>query len=325
MVAALSSGGFGPLAEIARQHLASGGKQFRARLVLGAAAALDLPASEAVPFAAACELLHNASLVHDDLQDGDTVRRGRPAVWAEHGMAQAVNAGDLLLMLPTLALDGEAYAPELRWALARSLARRAARTACGQALELEMARSTRWAWADYVQAAAGKTGQLFALPIEGAALIAGFDAGLAEALGDAAVPLGVLFQIRDDILDLYGDKGRGARGNDIREGKVSALVLAHLARRPEEADAVLETLRKSREETADTEVSALAARMIGSGALAALIEQAEGYRVRIADTAVLARVPRLASVVNRMAEQLMEPLCAISARCRAEEGETCTL
>ena len=86
---------------------------------------------------AACELLHNATLIHDDLQDGDAVRRGQPALWARHGAAQAINAGDLLLMLPYAALAKmRALAPAVA-ALSACISRRTVATACGQAIELD--------------------------------------------------------------------------------------------------------------------------------------------------------------------------------------------
>src|SRR5215211_7540453 len=74
-----------PAGAMVRRHLATGGKRIRARLALAAMEALDEPREAGVAWAAACELLHNATLVHDDLQDGDRVRRGRPTVWALHG------------------------------------------------------------------------------------------------------------------------------------------------------------------------------------------------------------------------------------------------
>ncbi|MCA9571733.1 MAG: polyprenyl synthetase family protein, partial [Myxococcales bacterium] len=86
---------FERLGVIAREHLATGGKRLRARLALATMQALGGDRREAVPWAAAAEMLHNATLVHDDLQDGDAVRRGHPAVWARHGANQAINVGDL--------------------------------------------------------------------------------------------------------------------------------------------------------------------------------------------------------------------------------------
>ena len=84
-----------------------------------------------VPWAAAVELLHNATLIHDDIQDGDQVRRGQPTTWVRHGQAQAINAGDLLLMLP-LALSQLQTSDSVRWQLSWRLADQAASIVRGQ-------------------------------------------------------------------------------------------------------------------------------------------------------------------------------------------------
>ena len=83
------------LGPIVRQHLETGGKRLRARLALAATEALGHQRADAISWAAACELLHNATLIHDDVQDGDRVRRGEPTVWVRHGIPQAINAGEI--------------------------------------------------------------------------------------------------------------------------------------------------------------------------------------------------------------------------------------
>ena len=107
-----------PCAEMASYHMSTGGKRIRGRLALDSALALGVDPSGAVAWAAACELMHNASLVHDDLQDGDMVRRGHEALWVKYGREQAINAGDLLLMLPFVALDHAELAPAVQVELA---------------------------------------------------------------------------------------------------------------------------------------------------------------------------------------------------------------
>ena len=215
-----------PLRTMVLEHLGTGGKCIRARIALRAAMAMGLEPARAINIAAACELLHNATLVHDDLQDGDTIRRGQPTVWVKHGEAQAINVGDVLLMLSTLALENSPVDPQTRWYLAAAMTRRATETASGQSLELVLL-ERGWMGRDtYLRAARGKSGPFFALPIEAAALCAGHSPESARILGDASLTLGALYQVCDDILDVFGDKGRGQMGNDLREGKVSALTVA---------------------------------------------------------------------------------------------------
>ncbi|MEO1174347.1 MAG: polyprenyl synthetase family protein, partial [Myxococcota bacterium] len=124
--------------DIVREHLSTGGKRIRARLALAAADALGATADSSIPWAAACELLHNATLIHDDLQDGDELRRGQPTAWVRHGMPSAINAGDLLLVLPTLAIERVPLSADVRWHLSRALAYEATRVIRGQVAEFEM-------------------------------------------------------------------------------------------------------------------------------------------------------------------------------------------
>lgn len=289
----------GTLGAIVREHLATGGKRTRILLALRCAQAVDVPLRDAVPLAVAAELLHNATLIHDDLQDGDAVRRGEPTVWARHGVAQAINAGDVLLMLPFLAIadsvDGAARA-----SLTAMVARRAAATACGQSEELSLLADGRVDWASYSGAARGKTGQIFAIPFEGAALLAGALPADAVAVGDLATWLGLAYQTADDLLDLYGDKGRGEAGNDLREGKVSAVIATHLERKPDDHAALLELLRLPREETSTAAVASWSRRFFESGAAAEALARAHSESARIDATPLPESLRPLRAVMSHL-------------------------
>ena len=87
------------LGQLAWEHIATGGKRLRARLAVQTVCAHGARADLGIAWGAACELLHNASLIHDDIEDGDRFRRGKPALWARYGTAQAINAGDLCICL----------------------------------------------------------------------------------------------------------------------------------------------------------------------------------------------------------------------------------
>src|SRR5262245_34734870 len=162
---------------IAWEHIANGGKRLRARLALFGVRALGGPSHAGVGWGAACELLHNASLIHDDIEDGDRLRRGQPALWARHGTAQAINAGDLCIALGYAAIAAVPVDDAVRWQLTSTMTAAARRIVSGQADELNLLASPRASrlpsWADYAACVEGKTSALFALPIEGAALIAG--------------------------------------------------------------------------------------------------------------------------------------------------------
>jgi geranylgeranyl diphosphate synthase, type I len=216
----------GPLLAFAHEHISTGGKRIRARLALTAAHDLGVPYASASPWAAACELLHNASLIHDDIQDSDRTRRGAPALWVRHGVSQAINAGDALLMLPYAALGR--CVPALIPSLVACLARRAALTACGQSLELALGDAVPISWRSFISVADGKSGQFFALPIEGACLLAGLPPAQATAIADASCALGILYQTLDDLLDLHDELRGNPEGHDVARGRVTALTCLHL-------------------------------------------------------------------------------------------------
>ncbi|MEQ1570796.1 MAG: polyprenyl synthetase family protein [Myxococcota bacterium] len=292
------------LGRMVQEHLDAGGKRMRARLALAAGEALGLERAEMVHWAAAVELLHNATLVHDDLQDGDARRRGSPTVWAQHGAAQAINVGDLLLTLPYLAVRGVEGNDALRWRLAEAIATAAEATVRGQSLELDLLPRRKLGWHDWTAAARGKSGALLALPVHGAALMAGLDRPTAETLAGPFASLGVLYQVIDDRVDLWGDKGRGAPGNDLREGKVSAPVVAHLQLHPRDEPELVALLERPREQTTDAAVEEWIRRFEEGGARDAIDRFADHTVRSLLDEPVLKSVPALhalaAEVVARV-------------------------
>ena len=150
--------GTGPVAAGVQYHMATGGGRVRAKLALEAGEILDL--ADPVALACACgpELLHNASLVHDDLQDRDETRRGQPAVWRRFGPAAAISIGDLMISAAYAALASHPD-PARAILLAHDAL---SRTARGQANDLMR---TEVSVAAYRAMAADKTGALIALPV----------------------------------------------------------------------------------------------------------------------------------------------------------------
>ena len=265
------------ISEMAKEHLGAGGKRFRALMALQTASILRVPAQAAVYWAAAVELIHNATLVHDDIQDGDEVRRGQPTVWKRHGVAQAINVGDLLLMVPYQILSGADVPAEHLRRLLTCFSHRTVETVRGQSLEMTLRDHLNFDRDTYIQALRGKTGQLLALAVEGPLVLSDMDALRAGAIASGFESLGIAFQIYDDIRDLYADKGRGQIGNDLREGKVSALTVAHLASCPDDREALTHLLRKPFVDVRRDEVSFWAKRFEASGARAACENWAEDF------------------------------------------------
>lgn len=180
----------------------------RARIALSASAALGLPQEDAIACAACSELLHNASLIHDDLQDGDEVRRDRPAVWAAFGRDVAVCVGDAMVSAAYAAL-GQVRDVAVLPALLRVVHAAVARTVRGQCADLAARDAPVDALVDYDTVAAGKSGPLLALPLQLPLTLAG--APIAARAADMAVRhFAIGYQMADDL----EDRERDARSTD---------------------------------------------------------------------------------------------------------------
>ncbi|MGB8332148.1 MAG: polyprenyl synthetase family protein [Polyangiales bacterium] len=295
-----------PGAQMLREHFDTGGKRLRARLAIAGCQALGGRAADAVDWAAAVELIHNASLVHDDIQDRDRTRRGRPTLWARYGTAQAINAGDLLLMLPFRALRN--YPPAMQAALIQILAEYGETTARGQIRELGLTASCGNGWGDYFSAASGKTGTLFALPVRGAAQLAGVSSDAANAIALAFSSIGVLYQLQDDLLDLFDAKGRGTRGSDICEGRLSAVLLTHLDLHPDDAQATFEIIGKPREQTTPWEVEQMIQRFIDGGAAEQLRSRIRALATDLLSSERLVASPQMQAIARELVHLVLAPL-----------------
>lgn len=293
-------------------HLSTGGKRLRALLPLLVADVLGDDPARLVPFAAACELLHNATLVHDDLQDGDETRRGEPAIWVEYGEARAINLGDAMLyytMLLAARLDIE---PSMLLQINQRILTETLRVIDGQEREFLLQTEERPTREAYFAMVEGKTSGLFALPVAGAAHICGATPELVEGLSEAASHLGVLFQIQDDLLDLYGDKGRGFVGSDIAEGKISALVVHALhAANQDEAEWLRDLLRRDRDDVGADDVGRVLELFEATGAREAAFEEIDRRRTLAVDSVTVAAEPALRGLLQAMADLFLAPIAGI--------------
>ncbi len=295
------------LAQMVDYQLSTGGKRLRAVLPLMVAEALDLPPETVLPFGAACELIHNATLVHDDLQDGDRLRRGKEAVWVAYGQAEAINLGDALLYLAPLCLKHLDVDGQRRWQVSQLIYEQVLQVIDGQQQEFELTLAA--GQQGYRRMVTGKTSGLFALPMMGAARLCGADQSLIDALGQACRHMGVLFQIQDDVLDLYGEKGREAPGGDLQEGKVSALVVAFSGLASADDLARLTALLEApRHETDPAEIQWAIDAFRQQGALAAALEEIEELRQKALAAENLERFPALQGLIDGMIDLFVEPI-----------------
>ncbi|WP_426145581.1 polyprenyl synthetase family protein [Polaromonas sp. DSR2-3-2] len=192
----------------AMYHLKTGGQRIRARLALHASNSLGLARDDACSIASTAELLDNASLIHDDLQDRDRSRRGSDTAWVVYGDEIAVCAGDLLLSAAYCALAGVSCKGRLSQMmnLTHSRITHAVR---GQCADLSVSRTQPFSIDDYRKIATAKSSALLGWPIELALMAANKTDTLAVAKR-AADSFAIDYQIDDDLFDVKADTARGS-------------------------------------------------------------------------------------------------------------------
>lgn len=184
----------------------------------------------ALPAAAAIELIHNFSLIHDDIEDESQRRRGRPAVWSRWGLAQGLNAGDAMWTVAHLAayqLMDEGHEPALVLCLARELDETCLALCRGQYLDLAFEERHQVSYKEYMHMITGKTASLLAASCAVGAMLAGADVAQVEAYGDFGRELGLTFQIIDDLLGIWGDTqvtGKSAASDLLAKKKTLPVV-----------------------------------------------------------------------------------------------------
>jgi geranylgeranyl diphosphate synthase type I len=180
-----------------------GGKAMRPAFALLSAAAVGAPASTGLPGAVAVELIHNFSLIHDDLLDGDVERRHRKTVWAIWGAPAAILTGDALIALAH-EIVLEADSPHAA-AAGRMLAATTRELTRGQVQDLAFETRRNVTLAECLDMAGGKTGSLLAASTAIGAVLAGADGGVIAALTAFGAQVGLAFQLVDDVLGIWGD------------------------------------------------------------------------------------------------------------------------
>jgi geranylgeranyl diphosphate synthase type I len=206
------------------------GKRMRPMLCLLVCEACGGDWKQALPAGAAIELMHNFSLIHDDIEDQDETRRGRPTVWALWGKAQGINAGDTLFALAQLAMArlSERSLPATTVVTAlRLFNRTCVSLTSGQYLDIGFESRADVSIADYLTMIEGKTAALVKCACEMGALIAAASADQRDHLCSFGHHLGLGFQMRDDILGIWGDPVTTGKpvGADIDRRKKSLPIL----------------------------------------------------------------------------------------------------
>ena len=238
-----------------------GGKGMRPALCLLTADALDGSDGarrRALAGAAAVEFVHNYSLVHDDIQDGDVQRHHRPTVWTQWGVGQGINVGDALRELAQLALQRARTAgadAETVLASMQALSRAGLEMIEGQHLDLTFEQRVEVELPEYLDMIERKTGAMIGCSLQIGALLATGDDAQAERLRRAGRRLGLLFQIRDDYLGVWGNSALTGKSsdNDIRRRKKSLPIVYTFANAGSTDRATLERTY-TQQELADADV-----------------------------------------------------------------------
>ena len=226
-----------------RPEIASQGKRVRPLVTLMACQAAGGEPNQALPAAAAVELLHNFSLIHDDIEDDSPTRRHRPTLWTWAGLPQALNAGDAMFTLARLALLGlsETGVPAERVLRAVHIFDQAClRLTEGQFLDIRFETLSQVLLDDYQAMIAGKTAALLAASAQLGAATATDDEALTAHFWRFGHALGLSFQIQDDILGIWGDEAMTGKSaaSDILTRKKTLPVLYALSQPGADADAL---------------------------------------------------------------------------------------
>lgn len=246
------------------------GKCIRPALVILVGQLFSAPAAPFHKLAAAVEVLHTAALIHDDLVDGATLRRGRKTLHTSWPAGVTVLVGDALLA-QTAALMAELDCPQILRVFAEALCT----MSTGEIEQLLSAGKTQHSREGYYRRVEAKTAALCAAAMEMASILAEADEAQIAALRRFGWELGIAFQIMDDVLDLIGDEAQLGKpaGSDLRQGLVTLPTICYLEQTGSSAvvDAVLA-------EQGDEKLARTAIEMIcASGAVDAALEEARSH------------------------------------------------
>lgn len=230
-----------PLYNVLRYHLgvvndrfqderSDPGKRLRSKFCLLCCDAAGGDPRMAVPVAAAVELLHNFTLIHDDIQDRSALRRHRPTIWSIWGVPQAINAGDAMFAAAHIALNESTrrgVPPDVTMELSTTLHLTTLRIVEGQVLDLGFEQRNDVSSGEYLEMISGKTAAIIRFACWAGARISGLSEEHAAAFGEFGHAIGMGFQIRDDYLGVWGTAATTGKSpaDDIRRRKQALPVL----------------------------------------------------------------------------------------------------
>lgn len=236
------------LYEPVRYTLSLGGKRIRPYFTLSACGMCGGKVEEAVPAAMAIELLHNFTLLHDDIMDGADTRRGKPSVFRKWNSSTAILSGDAMYAKAFEQLKyyshHDRYSKEDYSGIIEVFLDSALTVCEGQAYDLEFEERESVTIDEYIYMIKGKTAALISGALKLGARVAGASSRMLNELQTVGNHIGIAFQIQDDLLDVIGDpeKFGKQRGGDILEGKKTYLSILSLQRSDESRKKILKTI-----------------------------------------------------------------------------------
>ena len=255
-----------------------GGKRIRPAMAFLASECVGGSRQDALGAAASVELLHNMTLVHDDIEDQSELRRGKPCIHRIYGIPTAINAGDAML-IKVFEIANSSHIPQERChRLVSQVANRAYAITWGQAFEFHMWNRKEFTEEDVIRLLRNKTGALTALSTEGGAIAGGGSDEQIKLLGEFGETIGIGFQVIDDALNVAGVLKKYGKeiGGDIREGK-KTILSAHLLRVASAQDKRTFTRLLGKKKITKTEIRKAIKLYEGYGSIKYAKTQAQAY------------------------------------------------
>ncbi|MCC9138520.1 polyprenyl synthetase family protein [Pontibacter silvestris] len=296
------------LYEPIRYIMSLGGKRIRPLLVLLAAKLYDEDVEKALLPAAAVEVFHNFTLMHDDIMDKAPLRRGQQTVHEKWNSNIAILAGDVMLVRAYQLLLG--VAPDKLQKVLELFSKTAAEVCEGQQLDMNFEQREQVSIQEYIQMITLKTAVLLGFSLELGAVLQGAPDTDAEHLQQFGNNVGIAFQLRDDLLDVYGDKDKFGKqiGGDILSDKKTFLMLTALEQAsPKQLETIVSWRNKTEDATAEEKVKEVTAVYDQLGIRQQTEQEIDNYFQKALQHLDAVQVPKEAKVTIRtLAMQLME-------------------
>lgn len=264
--------------DAARHYITAGGKRLRPFLVCNCYRLLSENLEPILPIASAVEVLHNFTLIHDDIMDKDQMRRNVPTVHTKWGEPIAILAGDLLFALVFTLINESKLTDSQKSKISQTLGQVSIDLCNGQALDMNFPENPQTSLSDYLEMIRLKTGALCKASMRVGGIGANMNESQLKAVEDFGEKLGLGFQIADDILGLIGEEAKLGKpiGSDIREGKKTFLALYALNNLEiQDHSALLQILTSPKKSEQDIQIAANL--ILKTNAVEKAQEQAESY------------------------------------------------